>query len=240
MGHGRIMKAHAVFTAVPQATSRGPGAESAQVRHRIGADQAEVRTPDRVRGNAGGARPAVGVVRRCRVAGRVQPGELLRASGAARRRPGCRVSCSVVRAPRITELTPPAGRAARPARPSPSGRAARLGDRLDGVDDRPGALAGGPRVVGLHAAAGVLAEPGRAAGALVPGVLPGQPAAAERRPRAAARGRSRRRRGRSPTRSRGPAGCTAAAGSPAAARCRASATSTVFCTCQPVKFDSPA
>ena len=72
------MKAHAVFTAVPEATSRTAlgRAESAQV------------TGCARRCSLAGR--AVGVVGRRRVAGRVQPGGLLRARGAARRRPGWR------------------------------------------------------------------------------------------------------------------------------------------------------
>ncbi len=67
-------------------------------------------------------------------------------------------------------------------------------------------------VVGLHPAVGVLAEPCAAGRAFLAGVLAGQPAPAERRPRAAVRGRSPRTPAPSPTRSRGRAGCTAAAG----------------------------
>src|ERR671929_220947 len=64
-------------------------------------------------------------------------------------------------------------------------RNARAGGRPggSGAGGRAGALPGADPVVGLHATAGVLPQPGRALRTLVAGVLARQPAAAERTPR---------------------------------------------------------
>ena len=144
----------------------------------------------------------------------------------------------MVRAPRITEVTP--GRSASQASATCAiVDAAALGHRADGVDHVPGALLERAPVVGLDAALRVLAEPGRAGGRASRAVyLPvsqpppsgdqgSSPSPASRQDGTISHSISRTSRlycGCSVTGRRSPA---------------AVASATAFCTCQPVKFDSP-
>ena len=116
--------------------------------------------------------------------------------------------------------------------------AAVLGDLLHRVDDVPGAL-GAAAVPGLHAALGVVAEPGGAGRPLVAPVLARTASRRRAGSTAAAPARRPARPARSPTRSRAPAGCTAAAASPAPARPAPGPGAPALVSCQPVKFDSP-
>ena len=146
-------------------------------------------------------------------------------------------SCSVVRAPRIVEVT--AGPVGDPGQRDLGHRdAAGLGDLLHRVDDRPGPLGAAP-VPGLHAAVRVVAEPGAAARPLVaactcpdsqppPSGLHGSSPS----PASSAAGTISHSISRT---SRLYCGCrvTGAASSQRRARC------TALVSCQPVKFDSP-
>ncbi len=126
------------------------------------------------------AQLTVGVVDGMRVAGGVQRGGLGRGQVQTGR---AQVGLELVQRPGAQDRRADRGPGGHPGqRDLGHGHAAVLGHLLHRVDDVPGPVGAAP-VVGLHAAAGILAEAGRAGRALVTAVLAGQPAAAERAPR---------------------------------------------------------